>query len=515
MWLIILGLINGIMAGLSCSMEELWFCILFCLIPFTGILLTKKRISGFVIGYGMGYYVTGISFLYSLAGVLPLPMVTSYVLLTLGILLISAYLTFFLWVAFFPIRYIRRSSRLAIFWIAGLYVLGEWLQEAGSLAAFPWLRLALAAVPCPILIQGASLAGSLFVSFLLVLWNGWLARLLIRRRIDLGMIAAAVLMGTVLLYGEVRLYQKEMGETSVLIVQGNHEGREKWTMEAENVLADYERLIYEYVETAKENGKKVQLVVLPETALPYAAAECRNTRRTLRSLCNRLSTEILTGAIEKQKCEEELLSYNAVYHVTEQGFEDKTYRKRVLVPFGEYLPFEALVNRLCPWVEGFMTGNYFEAGEEQHCFVTSIGRIGALICYESIFPGEARTAVINGAEILTIVSNDSWFQGMSAMREHYAHAVLRAVETDRYVIRAGNTGISAVIDNRGRTVSRLSEGIQGGLVAEVSGRQTKTMYMRIGNAFGILCAAGWVFLMGKRICVLIFSIFSDIMYRIK
>ena len=472
MWLVILGLLNGIAAGLVYATEELWFGILFCLVPFAGILLTRTRSSGFLIGYGMGYYMTGISFLYALADVVPLPVYTSYALMTLAVLLISAYLTLLLWLAFYPFRYIRRGSRLAIFWIAGFYVLGEWLQEISPLASFPWFRLAVAAVPCPLLIQGASLAGSLLVSFFLVLCNAWLARLIIKRRIDMGMIIAVLLTVLLLLYGEVRLYEREDSGASVLVVQGNHEGSEKWTLELEDILADYERLIYEYASAAESAGKRAELVVLPETALPYAAAEYSSTRETLISICRELSTELLLGAIEQEKRDEETVSYNAVYHVTEGGFAEKTYRKRVLVPFGEYLPFAELMDRFCPWVEEFMTGNYFEAGSEQNCFETGVGEIGALICYESIFPAEAQGAVLSGAELLTVVSNDSWFQGLPAMQEHYAHAALRAVETDRYVIRAGNTGISGIIDNRGRTAAGMTEHVQGGFVAEAAARRT-------------------------------------------
>lgn len=515
MWLVILGLLNGIVTGLVYSLEELWFGILFCLVPFAGIILTRTKISGFLIGYGMGYYMTGISFLYALADVVPLPVCTSYVLLTLAVLLISAYLTLLLWLAFYPVRYIKRGSRLAVFWIAGFYVLGEWLQEISPFVSFPWFRLAAAAVPYPLLIQGASLGGGLLVSFFLVLWNALLAKLLIKRRADLGMAAAVMLIASVLLYGEVRLYQEDVRGGSVLVVQGNHEGSEKWTLEQEDILADYERLIYEYAATAETGGKRAELIVLPETALPYAAAECRTTREALLSICRGLSAELLLGAIEQEKRGGQTISYNAVYHVTEQGFAEKTYRKRILVPFGEYLPFAKLMDRFCPWLEDFMTGNYFGAGSEQNSFETSVGRMGVLICYESIFPAEARRAVSKGAELLTVVSNDSWFQGLPAMQEHYAHAVLRAVETDRYVIRAGNTGISGVIDNRGRTISGMPENMQGGFAAEASARRTRTLYSRMGDVFGGVWLAAWCLLVCKHICVLIFSVFSDIMYKIK
>lgn len=512
MWL--LGLLNGVLTGVVCSFEELWAGIFFCLIPFSGILLTGRKTSGFIAGYGMGYYVTGLCFLYKLVGVVPFPFYTACALLTVAILGLSAWLTFLLWLALMPFQRWRRGGGWDIFLLAGLYTLGEWLQGAIPALAFPWFRLSVAAVQIPVLIQGASLFGSLFVSFLIILWNTLMARLLLKRRMEAGSCLAAVLLVGMLLYGEMRLYRMGPGTCRVLVVQGNHQGIAKWSMTSEDIFDDYVRLIESY------EGEAVSLVLLPETALPYAVSMNEESRERLTALAKELSADILLGSLEQEETKERLLLYNAVCLVTEEGLSESVYRKQILVPFGEYLPFSRGLRRFYPEFisyleDSYMNGNYFEPGEGQVIFETRAGRAGALICYESIFPEAAEQAVREGAELLVIVSNDSWFQNTPAMRQHHAHAILRAVEQDRYVIRAGNTGISSVIDNRGRIVAGIEENRQGALQAEAASRRSRTVYAVIGELFPAILAGFYLLSWFRQVCILIFYKFSSIIERIR
>lgn len=491
MWLFLAGLLNGIITGLVYSIEEIWWCIFFCMIPFTGILLIRRNISGFIMGYGMGYHATGLAFLLKLSSMLPLPRYTAYLLMATAVLLASLILTFFMWLVFWLFVKRKKRTKIDIFLVAGLYILAEWLQGMIPVFAFPWFRLATVVAGEPIFLQGASLLGVLFVDFLIVLWNAMLARVIIRRRAEVGVVAALALIVGVLLYGEVRLHgtevdeeayrqgkvtwseaessgmvQSEVGQMGtrkrVMLVQGNHEGREKWGMEIEDILADYKQIIEEHMD------EDIALIVMPETALPYAIEEDEETRRWLLQLCREYDVELLVGAIEKTGGFETDASYNAVYHVTSEGIRQPAYRKQILVPFGEYLPFASLVETLCPWLMEFMTGNVFEAGNEEIIFDTKVGRIGTLICFESVFSEAAYETVDEGAELLVIVSNDAWFEGTPAMRQHHAHAIIRAVETDRYILRAGNTGITSVIDNRGRVIEKIPENVRGVLKAEIN-----------------------------------------------
>ncbi len=509
MWIAMLGLLNGILMGLVYSVEELWVGVFFVLVPFAGIMMSKKKTALFLIGYGFGYYITGLSFLFKLTNVLPLPVYTSNVVLALAVFALSAYLTLLMWLAMAPFCFLKRGRGSDIFLLAALYTLGEWLPELVPALSFPWFRLAVVAVPAPLLIQGASLFGGLFVSFLIVLWNGLLARIMVKRRLEFSCGLAGILIGAVLLYGEVRLYQSRPQEgQQVLVVQGNHEGSEKWAMKSRDILEDYERLVYEYADSP------VALVVLPETALPYAVADNQDTKKALSLWSRQLPAEILLGAIEREVTETgEERFYNAVYHVTEQGIDTAVYRKQVLVPFGEYLPFEEILGNYVPWLLDFMAGNYFEAGSAPVIFDTGLGRAGTLICYESVFSRLAMESVREGAQFLVIVSNDSWFQDTPAMREHHAHAILRAVEEDRYVIRAGNTGISSIIDNRGRVIAGIKEKESGGFCAFAAPVSELTIYAGAGDIFPAVLCGIYILLLLGHVCVLIFSAFSDIINK--
>lgn len=546
MWLFLVGLLNGIVTGLVYSIEEIWWCIFFCMVPFTGILLTKRKLSGFIVGYGMGYHATGLAFLVKLSSMLPLPRYTAYILMTAAILLASLILTFFMWLVFCIFTQRKKRTGADIFLVAGFYILAEWLQGMIPVFAFPWFRLGTVVTGNPIFLQGASLLGVLFVDFLIVLWNALLARIIISRKTESSSVAAVVVIVGVLLYGEVRLYEAESGVREqnlqmlahsgagqtgmaqrIMLVQGNHEGREKWGMEIEDILADYMQIIGEHID------EDIALIVMPETALPYAIEEDAETERWLLGICRGFETELLVGGIEKVGDAENAggigatgdsgkdrnrVSYNAVYHVTSEGIRQPAYRKQILVPFGEYLPFAELVERLCPWLMEFMTGNVFEAGNEEIVFDTKVGRIGTLICFESVFSEAAREAVDEGAQLLAIISNDAWFEGTPAMRQHHAHAVMRAVETNRYVLRAGNTGISSVIDNRGRIQVTMPENTRGVLRADLifnmgENRYTDTIYSEVGDVlpvcFGVLLALGII----KRAGILIFSHLSAIIKR--
>lgn len=504
----LLGLLNGIVTGLVYSAEELWWCIFFCMIPFAGMMLSKQGKMAFVMGYGMGYHVTGLAFLLKLAKMLPLPCATAYVLMSAAILLAGLILTAVFAAAFYPFMHRRSCHGADIFLMAGFYILAEWLQGLLPVMPFPWFRLATVLAEKPLLIQGASISGTLFVDFLIVLWNGLLARLMICRRAEGAAWVAALLLGGVLLYSDVRLYEENAdGDATVyrvMLVQGSHEGRSKWAMEISDILRDYTELMREGME------KNISLVVLPETALPYSITDDTETVEQLLSFCREYNTELLAGAIEEERAEER---YNAVYHVTADGVSMPAYRKQILVPFGEYLPFTDVAEKLCPWFKEFMTGNVFEAGEETIVFDTQAGKTGMLICFESVFSQTAAEAVNEGAGLLAVVSNDAWFTGTPALRQHHAHAVLRAVETDRYVIRAANTGISSVTDNRGRVRAALPENSRGVLKYPVVCSSGRTLYSVTGDVLPAVFLLFYAAVTIKKACILIFSYLSAIIKR--
>ena len=114
-------------------------------------------------------------------------------------------------------------------------------------------------------------------------------------------------------------------------------------------------------------------------------------------------------------------------------------------------------------------------------------KYGPAICYEIVYPQITRTQVRNGADVLVTITNDAWYDGTSAPAQHLWQARLRAVEDNRYLLRAGTTGISAFIDPTGRMVASLKMGTQGTIYAKFQPRQTNTPYVRYGDWFAWLC----------------------------
>jgi apolipoprotein N-acyltransferase len=162
------------------------------------------------------------------------------------------------------------------------------------------------------------------------------------------------------------------------------------------------------------------------------------------------------------------------------------YDKIHLVPFGEYIPFKDLLF----FAESFtrQVGN-FVSGREYT--VSPIGghRFSTAICYESIFPDLVRQFVVNGSELIAVITNDGWFGESSAPYQHLRMGVVRAVENRRYIVRAANTGVSAIIDPYGRIERETPIGERMILEGTARFRSDLTFYTRYGDIFAYLNVA--------------------------
>jgi len=160
------------------------------------------------------------------------------------------------------------------------------------------------------------------------------------------------------------------------------------------------------------------------------------------------------------------------------------YHKIQLVPFGEYVPLQPLITlggrvaaKVIEQVADFTPGTDPVVAEaEGH-------RIGAFICYEAVFPHLVRRFAAGGAELLVNITNDSWYGRTSAHYQHLAMTAFRAVENGRYVVRAANTGITAVVDARGRVIEATQLFEPTVLVRDVPLLSGTTFYARHGDVF--------------------------------
>jgi apolipoprotein N-acyltransferase len=163
------------------------------------------------------------------------------------------------------------------------------------------------------------------------------------------------------------------------------------------------------------------------------------------------------------------------------------YRKRTLLPFGEYIPGQSWY----PAVREYATlRDVVEAGADPGPMVTTAGhRLGLVICYEDTLPRNARHTVAAGAEALFSIIQGTAFENPLTLVQHQRLAALRAVENRRYFVRCASTGVTCVIDPTGRTIAELPPQVEGTLVTEIALNRSRTVYNRFGHLFPWLCTA--------------------------
>jgi apolipoprotein N-acyltransferase len=185
----------------------------------------------------------------------------------------------------------------------------------------------------------------------------------------------------------------------------------------------------------------------------------------------------------------------------------RRYDKIRLVPFGEYVPWRPLLGRFVPAIVGDFTPgdeavvNLLRLGVERVAITEDEGapsaaierttnyvRVGSFICYEAAYPNLVRRFVQNGATLLVNVSNDAWFGNTAGARQHLTHAMMRAIENDRDLLRVTNSGISALLTADGRVVDPLPVFSSAAQVWQARTRSDRTIYARHGDWFAIGCA---------------------------
>ncbi len=411
----------------------------------------------------------------------------------------------------------RLAAALALLWYLLEYA-------CALLLGFPWLPLAGALAPWPLLVQTADTLGA-YGTGALWLWAALLAlfslphlagldtaqppRMTRAARFFPGRLAAgAALAALTLGYGLWRLEATPLetapagpDSMAVLFVEGNVDQGQKWLPAMQRETVDRYCSLTERGLAALnaspvpdatdasapappgDGAPERPLVIWPETALPFFFQTHRLAAR-VRGLVRQEGVPLLFGApgVERRPAQTppapgtpppEPDIFNRAFLLAPDGRVMGWYDKEHLVPFGEYLPswlnwpfLEALLQGVGIYAEGTSAGplRYGDLA------------LGMLICYEGIFPWLAQERVANGANILVDISNDGWFRGTPASRQHLYLTVLRALEQNRWLLRGTNTGISAVVDARGRLTVRGPQFRAGTLAARARLSATPSRY---------------------------------------
>ncbi len=362
--------------------------------------------------------------------------------------------------------------------LPALWVLFEWLR-GWLFSGFPWLSLGYAFPDSPLAgwapllgVYGISFAAAYSAVALHVLL--WPAAPLPRRLAAVGALAAAFLVP--LAATRVAWTQASGAAFPIAAVQANISQDSKW--QADNRDATFDR--YASL-TAEAWGAR--LIVWPESSLPVLATSIPDYLQALQAAGREHGADFAIGLINYDPAKNEY--YNGLRVL---GPEGGWYYKRHLVPFGEYFPVPSFVRS---WMR-LMSLPYDDitAGSDHQPILTAAGqKLGLTICYEDSY-GSAQLPVLREATLLINVTNDAWFGDSTARHQHLQISRMRALEAGRYLIRAANDGITALIGPQGQIVAQLPGFEQAVLKGEVIPMSGLTPYARWGNYPVIIVAAG-------------------------
>jgi apolipoprotein N-acyltransferase len=435
-------------------------------------------LSGFA--FGLGLFLAGVSWVYvslHVYGSMPA------VLAAVATFLFCAYLALFPALAgWTTVKLAGPSREMRLLVAPGAFVAFEWLR--GTLfTGFPWLKLGASQAPSSPLAGFAPLLGAYGISLAMAAAAALAVYVLSTRPWGRARVAAlAAFIGLFAAGGLARLVhwtEPAAAPISVALLQGNVPQHLKWREDVRTqTLLDYRRMIFE---------AKARVVVTPETALPAFLDQLPpEYLDSLRDHARAQGKDILLGTVERRFRGEEFDYYNSV--VSLAGDATASYRKRHLVPFGEFIPagFKWVLAILQIPLSDFDRGT-----GGQPALAAGGTRFGVAICYEDIF-GDEMIEALPAAQVLLNVSNLAWFGDSLAPEQHLQESQMRALETGRWMLRATNTGATAAIDPQGVVVARLANFTRGTLVQEVVPMKGSTPYSRWGDvpALAIVAALG-------------------------
>jgi apolipoprotein N-acyltransferase len=371
-----------------------------------------------------------------------------------------------------------------------------------ALSGFPWATLGYAQHANPALMALAPFTGVYGLSFVTVLGGAALARLARARR-GFPLAPGAALATLLAAHGAGLLLRAveppDPPQTvRVAVLQGNISQGVKWSREwYERTLGVYEAL------SRRAVAQGAELVVWPETAVPGVIdTNARNTER-LSALARETGAVFVLGAVglEMRGGGEPHRVYDSAFLLDAQGVFRDRYDKSHLVPFGEYIPFQDLLGSFLKAIARGIAETRVTAGAAPRPVVLDPPRSGRLtagvpICYELIFPDVVRRFVRDGAELLLAITNDAWYGRTGAPYQFLAITALRSAETRVWTARAANTGVSAIIDARGRVREQTRIFERDLLVADVPRRPAPlggSFYARHGDLFAAAC---WLIVAG-------------------
>lgn len=436
--------------------------------------------------FGFGYFLAG---LYWLGHAFLVDAQTFGWLMPFAVVALPAGLAFFYALGFAVARFFWTPRAWRIVTLAAALTLTEWLR-GHVLTGFPWNALGYAVSGSLMLAQTAALVGLWGLTFIAVAVFASPAVIaddkMTSQRRWLAPLCAILVLVALAGYGALRLRTSPTGfvdAVTLRIMQPHIPQDEKFNYGAKQAIMERYLALSQRATAEHPNGLQgVTFLVWPESAFPFYLTR---EPEALTAIANLLpeKTKLITGAVRAPDTpprRDSVRAYNSVYVIDHDGTILSVYDKVHLVPFGEYLPFQDTLERLGLMQLTKVKGGFLAGDRRRSIHVDRAPTFAPLICYEIIFPGEAVWPT-DRPEWLVNVTNDAWFGLSPGPYQHFEQARLRAIEEGLPVIRAANTGISAVIDPLGRVLDSLPLGGEGLIDSRLPQSVAPPIYTRVGD----------------------------------
>ncbi|HHX35664.1 MAG TPA: apolipoprotein N-acyltransferase, partial [Gammaproteobacteria bacterium] len=465
-----LTLVAGALITLTLAPFDLWpLTFVACIILYLGLSTLNPRqaaLRGW--WFGLGMFASGTSWVYVSIhdyGAASVPLAAFLTVLFVSGLALFLALFGWLWARLFRQQQhcIGNALAFAALWVA-VEAFRGWF-----LTGFPWLYIGYSQLNGP-LAGFAPLGGVWLLSFILALSSallltlckakGWLQRLSAGALIAVMWCAGFAL--------DTKEWTQPSGDPlSVTAIQGNIEQNLKW----DPTQIEAQLLLYQSLTL---NAAPSDLIIWPETAVPILKDQAQNYLDSMDRIISRQDSALITGLPLRQNDEKgDLRYYNAI---TTLGDSQGEYRKQKLVPFGEYVPLQDLLRGLIAFFDLPMSD--FARGPSQQAPLNAKGyKIAPYICYEVVYP-EFASELAAQSDILLTISNDTWFGTSIGPMQHLQMAQMRALEAGRWMIRATNNGVSALINPQGQITATVPQFQQSVLRGSVVPMQGLTPYLQ-------------------------------------
>jgi apolipoprotein N-acyltransferase len=432
------------------------------------ILLWRDRAStratfGLGFAFGLGFFVAGASWIYislNVYGGMPALLTALLTLIFCAVLALFPALTGYAQAWLGGAWTLRAALTIPACW-----TVLEWLR-GWILTGFPFLSLGYSQVPDSPMIGYAPVLGVYGVSFLVVACAGLVASAW-RRSLPVFVFAAVIALGAALHFKQWT--QPSGAPITVALMQGNISQDIKFR---EEMLP---KMFMDYL--AMTEASAAQLIVLPESAFPVFRHELpEELRRRLNAHARKNGGDVLYGVFDANLDTRDI--YNAV--LSAGGAPEQGYRKHHLVAFGEFIPAKPLIGWIYNSILHMPLADQTPGPAYQKPLAVAGQQVAVNICYEDAFGSEI-IRQLPAATMLVNVSNDGWFGDSLGPQQHLQIAQMRAIETGRYLLRGTNTGITAIVDERGNLRARAPQFEVATLNGTAQGFQGATPYVKWGN----------------------------------